>query len=263
MPAARASSSPAATRPPAVQALAGERVLVTGAVADMRTWLAAADVVVAPLRIARGIQNKVLEAMAMARPVVASPAAFEGHRGRAGPRPARRRRRRGDGGGDPRPARRPRDARGAGRGGAARRWSDAYRWEARLAPLAAMRLSRRGPGGGMTASLAIARRKPRAAVAPGARISSRSAWPAAAILLLFLRDAADMAAIWWNSSTFNHCLLIPPIIAWLVWQRLPELRRLDARRLGAGPRCWSAPARSAGCSARPAASPSPAMPAWS
>ena len=38
----------------------------------------AADVVAAPLRIARGIQNKVLEAMAMARPVVASPAAFEG-----------------------------------------------------------------------------------------------------------------------------------------------------------------------------------------
>jgi glycosyltransferase involved in cell wall biosynthesis len=33
---------------------------------------------VAPLRIARGIQNKVLEAMAMARSVVASPAAFEG-----------------------------------------------------------------------------------------------------------------------------------------------------------------------------------------
>jgi sugar transferase (PEP-CTERM/EpsH1 system associated) len=61
-----------------VRALAGERVEVTGAVADMRTWLAAADVVVAPLRIARGIQNKVLEAMAMARPVVASPAAFEG-----------------------------------------------------------------------------------------------------------------------------------------------------------------------------------------
>ena len=61
-----------------VRALAGERVTVAGAVADMRSWLAAADVVVAPLRIARGIQNKVLEAMAMARPVVASPAAFEG-----------------------------------------------------------------------------------------------------------------------------------------------------------------------------------------
>ncbi len=61
-----------------VTALAGDRVIVTGAVADMRSWLAAADLVVAPLRIARGIQNKVLEAMAMARPVVASPAAFEG-----------------------------------------------------------------------------------------------------------------------------------------------------------------------------------------
>ena len=53
-------------------------VQVTGAVDDVRTWLGAADVVVAPLRIARGIQNKVLEAMAMAKPVVASPAAAEG-----------------------------------------------------------------------------------------------------------------------------------------------------------------------------------------
>ncbi len=53
-------------------------VIVTGAVSDVRGWLAAADVVVAPLRIARGIQNKVLEAMAMARPVVASSQAAEG-----------------------------------------------------------------------------------------------------------------------------------------------------------------------------------------
>ncbi|MFV0624570.1 TIGR03087 family PEP-CTERM/XrtA system glycosyltransferase [Sphingomonas sp. ac-8] len=63
----------------AVQAL-GRRpgVRATGEVADVRGWLAAADVVVAPLRIARGVQNKVLEAMAMARPVVASAAAAEG-----------------------------------------------------------------------------------------------------------------------------------------------------------------------------------------
>lgn len=61
-----------------VKALACDRIIVTGAVRDMRSWLTAADIVVAPLRIARGIQNKVLEAMAMARPVVASPAAFEG-----------------------------------------------------------------------------------------------------------------------------------------------------------------------------------------
>jgi sugar transferase (PEP-CTERM/EpsH1 system associated) len=53
-------------------------IIVTGSVPDVRTWLAAADIVVAPLRIARGIQNKVLEAMAMARPVVASAGAFEG-----------------------------------------------------------------------------------------------------------------------------------------------------------------------------------------
>ncbi|WP_245857425.1 TIGR03087 family PEP-CTERM/XrtA system glycosyltransferase [Sphingomonas ginsenosidimutans] len=63
---------------PSVRALVGERVTVTGEVADVRGWLAAADVVVAPLMLARGIQNKVLEAMAMARPVVASAAAAEG-----------------------------------------------------------------------------------------------------------------------------------------------------------------------------------------
>lgn len=51
---------------------------VTGSVDDIRSWLKAADVVVAPLRIARGIQNKVLEAMAMGRPVVASAPAAHG-----------------------------------------------------------------------------------------------------------------------------------------------------------------------------------------
>jgi len=52
--------------------------MVIGGVDDIRSWIIAADVVVAPLRIARGIQNKVLEAMAMARPVVASACAAEG-----------------------------------------------------------------------------------------------------------------------------------------------------------------------------------------
>jgi sugar transferase (PEP-CTERM/EpsH1 system associated) len=61
-----------------VKALASRPgVTVTGEVADVRGWLAAA-VVVAPLKLARGIQNKVLEAMAMARPVVASTPAAEG-----------------------------------------------------------------------------------------------------------------------------------------------------------------------------------------
>jgi len=58
--------------PPAVQALAGPDVVVTGTVPDVRPYLQHAAVVVAPLRVARGIQNKILEAMAMARPVVAA-----------------------------------------------------------------------------------------------------------------------------------------------------------------------------------------------
>jgi len=60
----------------ALKALPG--VEVTGPVDDVRPYVAAADVVVAPLRIARGIQNKVLEGMAMARPVVTTPGALEG-----------------------------------------------------------------------------------------------------------------------------------------------------------------------------------------
>jgi polysaccharide biosynthesis protein PslH len=59
-------------------------VEVTGRVADVRPYVAHAAVSVAPLRLARGIQNKVLEAMALARPVVASPQAFEGVRAEAG-----------------------------------------------------------------------------------------------------------------------------------------------------------------------------------
>jgi sugar transferase (PEP-CTERM/EpsH1 system associated) len=70
---------------PAVVALAAlPGVHVTGAVPDVRPFIAHAAVAVAPLRIARGIQNKVLEAMAMARPVVATPQAFEGIRAEAG-----------------------------------------------------------------------------------------------------------------------------------------------------------------------------------
>ncbi len=53
-------------------------VEVVGSVPDVRAYLSEASVVVAPLRIARGIQNKVLEAMACARPVVCSPDAAEG-----------------------------------------------------------------------------------------------------------------------------------------------------------------------------------------
>jgi len=59
----------------AVRELAGlEGVTVTGGVPDVRPYLRAAEVFVAPLRIARGIQNKVLEALAMGKRVAATEA---------------------------------------------------------------------------------------------------------------------------------------------------------------------------------------------
>lgn len=53
-------------------------VVVTGAVPDVRPFYAKASVAVAPLRIARGIQNKILQAMAMGLPVVATSGACQG-----------------------------------------------------------------------------------------------------------------------------------------------------------------------------------------
>jgi glycosyltransferase involved in cell wall biosynthesis len=53
-------------------------VTVTGRVPDVRPYLKFADVAVAPLRLARGVQNKVLEALAMNLPVVAAPQALQG-----------------------------------------------------------------------------------------------------------------------------------------------------------------------------------------
>jgi sugar transferase (PEP-CTERM/EpsH1 system associated) len=59
-------------------------VVVTGSVPDVRPYTQHASVVVAPLRVARGVQNKVLEAMAMARPVVVSSSAANGIAAEAG-----------------------------------------------------------------------------------------------------------------------------------------------------------------------------------
>lgn len=70
--------------PPSVSALASDTVIVTGTVPDVRPYLQHAAVVVAPLRVARGIQNKILEAMAMARPVVAAQTCVEAIDARVG-----------------------------------------------------------------------------------------------------------------------------------------------------------------------------------
>lgn len=62
-----------------VQSLQDEPgVSVTGAVPDVRPYMARSEVAVVPLRIARGIQNKLLEAMAMGMPSVATTAAWKG-----------------------------------------------------------------------------------------------------------------------------------------------------------------------------------------
>ncbi len=53
-------------------------VTIWGEVSDVKPFLAAASCVIAPLLIARGVQNKVLEAMAMARPVLLTPEAATG-----------------------------------------------------------------------------------------------------------------------------------------------------------------------------------------
>ncbi len=62
----------------AVRALADRDIHSARGVADPRPYLAYADAVVVPLRIGRGIENNVLEGMAMAKPVIATPAALDG-----------------------------------------------------------------------------------------------------------------------------------------------------------------------------------------
>ena len=64
--------------PRALRALEARDIRVASRVTDVRPYLAHADAVVAPLRVGRGIENNVLEGMAMAKPVVATPVAVDG-----------------------------------------------------------------------------------------------------------------------------------------------------------------------------------------
>ncbi len=76
----RANFTICGSRPvPAVRRLAKRGgVTVTGWVPDARPYLDRAEIFVAPLRMARGVQNKLLEALAMGLPCVASTAAWRG-----------------------------------------------------------------------------------------------------------------------------------------------------------------------------------------
>jgi sugar transferase (PEP-CTERM/EpsH1 system associated) len=113
-------------------------VHIWGEVADVRPFIAAADAVLAPLLIARGVQNKVLEAMAMARPVVLTPEAATGIAAEDGaqwlvapPEPEAMAARIAQLVGDPHAS--------AAIGAAARRFVlDHHGWEAMLAPLAGL-----------------------------------------------------------------------------------------------------------------------------
>lgn len=64
--------------PPELTALASESIHVTGRVPDVRPYLARAAVFVSPLRLGAGIKNKILEALALGCPVVATPLSVDG-----------------------------------------------------------------------------------------------------------------------------------------------------------------------------------------
>lgn len=64
--------------PKELQALKASHITVTGHVPDIRPYLAAATVFVSPLRLGAGIKNKVLEALAMGCPVIATPLSVDG-----------------------------------------------------------------------------------------------------------------------------------------------------------------------------------------
>ncbi|WP_326524164.1 exosortase A [Sphingomonas sp.] len=57
---------------------------------------------------------------------------------------------------------------------------------------------------------------------PLARLAA--AW--LALLAIFHRDVGDLAFIYWNSTTFGHCLFVLPVVVWLIWQRRVEVARL-------------------------------------
>ena len=82
-----------------------------------------------------------------------------------------------------------------------------------------------------------------AVTATATRTRAPSAWaPAlvrlaaveAALLLLFARDVGDLVGVWTGDATYNHCLLVAPIVATLVWLRRTELAQLTPGR-------WTAP----------------------
>ena len=202
----------------------------------MRPYLQHARVVVAPLRVARGIQNKILEAMAMARPVVTRRPQrrrqFAAHVGAefevaAGARRSSRQR--------CWPCSTRVRARSLGRAARAARARRLQTGTATCRPDRHIARWRDGPCGRCQrrwtctdATLIPAHGGAAGTVACRPRLSSR----VAAIVhrgagFVFWPTTASMIEIWRHSDTFQHCFLVIPIVLWLVWN---ERQRLAATR---------------------------------
>ncbi len=208
---------------------------IWGEVPDVRPFLAAANFVIAPLMIARGVQNKVLEAMAMARPVILTPEAATGINARDGehwllcdPDPAAMRERinglssNHDGAFE--------------MGSAARQFVlDNHDWGAMLAPLEGW-CSTQPPR-----SLKMAAESESSATQKQSeRVLMRipAAWRftltvialgAVAMITVAAREWGEMLHQWWNIDTYTHILLVPIIVGWLIALKFGELAKVTPR----------------------------------
>jgi len=54
----------------------------------------------------------------------------------------------------------------------------------------------------------------------------------AALMVVTAREWGEMFHQWWNIDTYNHILLVPLIVVWLIWLKLEDLPKL-------APRVWS------------------------
>ena len=200
------------------------------ALPDVRPYLAHAAVVVAPLRLARGVQNKVLEALAMARPVVATPNAVQGIP--AASRPAcgvplpMPRHGRGDRGTSARPSVPSRGSR--------RSCEQRIRLAARrLRHVRTLVGDRLGRGAAASPAWRLSRMR-------GSHRSRRAVIGLAllgSLALLVWRTYRDTFASivekWDTDAAFSHGFLIVPISLWLVWRR-GELAATSLRAVGSG-----------------------------
>ena len=211
---------------PGLRNIAAADVEVTGEVADIRPYVAAAGVVVAPLRIARGVQNKVLEALAMGVPTVATEQASRAlgvssgrdiwvandaasfadaviHAAGAAGREA---------------------VAANGRSYVERHhdWSQLF-VDLRCGAAASQRKQgAAGKGTGMSANTVAGNDiKPLPAAALDAWKAHLAALSAVILALgvLFFADINAAVQVWWNYPAYSHCFLIIPISAWLIWER--------------------------------------------